>query len=97
MLEAMAKASGFRRPVRRAVMMAEIRPPWPWPSSGARPGSQHSTSNSSGPCSRCWRKLPRMSGSAIDELGEAALEYKFDGARVQVHRSGDDVVVYSRR
>jgi DNA ligase-1 len=35
--------------------------------------------------------------NAIEELGEAALEYKMDGARVQVHRSGDDVVVYSRR
>ncbi|PWU04041.1 MAG: ATP-dependent DNA ligase [Terriglobia bacterium] len=34
--------------------------------------------------------------TAIEELGEAALEYKFDGARVQVHRSGDDVRVFSR-
>ena len=34
---------------------------------------------------------------AIEELGEAALEWKLDGARVQVHKSGDDVVVYSRR
>lgn len=34
--------------------------------------------------------------SAIAELGEAALEYKFDGARVQVHRSGDEVKVFSR-
>jgi DNA ligase-1 len=34
--------------------------------------------------------------AAISELGEAALEYKMDGARVQVHRSGDDVVVFSR-
>jgi DNA ligase-1 len=33
---------------------------------------------------------------ALHQFGEAALEYKFDGARVQVHRSGDDVVVYSR-
>ena len=33
---------------------------------------------------------------AIQELGEAALEYKFDGARVQVHKSGDNVIVYSR-
>jgi DNA ligase-1 len=33
---------------------------------------------------------------ALSELGEAALEYKFDGARVQAHKSGDDVVVYSR-
>jgi DNA ligase-1 len=29
-------------------------------------------------------------------LGEASLEFKMDGARVQVHKSGDDVVVYSR-
>lgn len=33
---------------------------------------------------------------AIEQLGEAALEYKFDGARVQAHKSGDDVVVFSR-
>lgn len=34
---------------------------------------------------------------ALQELGEAALEYKFDGARVQVHKTGDQVAVYSRR
>ena len=33
---------------------------------------------------------------ALDDLGEAALEFKLDGARVQVHKSGDDVVVFSR-
>ena len=33
---------------------------------------------------------------AVSELGEAALEYKFDGARVQAHKSGDEVVIYSR-
>ena len=33
---------------------------------------------------------------ALEELGEAALEWKLDGARVQVHRSGDDIVVFSR-
>ena len=34
---------------------------------------------------------------AIAELGEAALEWKLDGARVQVHKSGEDIVVFSRR
>ncbi|MBL8212981.1 MAG: ATP-dependent DNA ligase [Bryobacterales bacterium] len=34
--------------------------------------------------------------TAIADLGEAALEFKMDGARVQVHRSGDEVRVYSR-
>src|ERR1700688_343481 len=33
---------------------------------------------------------------ALADLGEAALEFKMDGARVQVHKSGDDVMVYSR-
>jgi DNA ligase-1 len=33
---------------------------------------------------------------AIDQLGDAALEWKLDGARVQVHKSGDDVRVFSR-
>ena len=47
--------------------------------------------------------LPMLAGSAEDvagalaELGEAAVEYKLDGARVQIHRSGDEVRVYSRR
>ena len=33
---------------------------------------------------------------ALHVLGEGAFEYKMDGARVQVHRSGDDVRVYTR-
>jgi DNA ligase-1 len=34
---------------------------------------------------------------ALGQLGEAALEYKLDGARIQVHKSGDDVRVFSRQ
>jgi DNA ligase-1 len=47
--------------------------------------------------------LPMLAGSADDvaeaiaELGQAAVEWKLDGARVQIHRSGDEVRVYSRR
>jgi len=33
---------------------------------------------------------------AIEQLGEANLEYKLDGARVQVHKDGERVEVYSR-
>jgi len=33
---------------------------------------------------------------AIGELGEAALEWKLDGARIQVHRAGDEVAVFTR-
>jgi DNA ligase-1 len=33
---------------------------------------------------------------ALAELGEAAIEWKLDGARVQAHRDGDEVRVFSR-
>jgi DNA ligase-1 len=35
-------------------------------------------------------------GAALDRLGDAVLEHKLDGARIQVHRSGDEVRVFSR-
>jgi DNA ligase-1 len=35
--------------------------------------------------------------SALAELGEAGLEYKLDGARIQIHKSDDRVAVFSRR
>jgi DNA ligase-1 len=34
--------------------------------------------------------------AALGQLGEAALEYKLDGARIQVHKAGDEVKVFSR-
>ena len=34
--------------------------------------------------------------AALADLGDAALEFKLDGARIQVHKSGDEVVVFSR-
>ncbi|MEW6703780.1 MAG: ATP-dependent DNA ligase [Pseudomonadota bacterium] len=34
--------------------------------------------------------------SALAQLGTAALEWKVDGARVQVHKTGDAVAVYTR-
>jgi DNA ligase-1 len=35
-------------------------------------------------------------GDALTALGEASFEYKLDGARIQVHKAGDEVKVYSR-
>jgi DNA ligase 1 len=34
---------------------------------------------------------------ALSRLGEAAFEYKLDGARLQVHRAGDEVRVFTRQ
>jgi DNA ligase-1 len=36
-------------------------------------------------------------GDALSRLGQAALEFKLDGARVQVHRAGSDVRVFTRK
>ncbi|HEY4457343.1 MAG TPA: ATP-dependent DNA ligase [Pseudonocardiaceae bacterium] len=33
---------------------------------------------------------------AITELGQVRVEYKLDGARIQVHRDGDEVHIYTR-
>jgi len=33
---------------------------------------------------------------ALEALGEASFEYKLDGARIQVHKAGDEVKVYTR-
>ena len=34
--------------------------------------------------------------SAVEELGRVSVEWKLDGARIQVHRSGDEVRIYTR-
>jgi DNA ligase 1 len=43
--------------------------------------------------------LAQTAGSvaaAFERLGAAAIEWKLDGARIQVHRSGEDVAVFTR-
>jgi DNA ligase-1 len=35
-------------------------------------------------------------GAALETTGEASVEYKLDGARIQVHRAGDHVRIYTR-
>jgi DNA ligase-1 len=34
---------------------------------------------------------------ALSDLGTAAVEWKFDGARVQIHKEGDNITLFSRR
>jgi DNA ligase-1 len=36
-------------------------------------------------------------GEALERLGEAAFEYKLDGARIQLHKAGDEVRVFTRQ
>lgn len=35
-------------------------------------------------------------GAALERLGRAAFEYKLDGARIQLHKAGDEVRVFTR-
>ncbi|WP_461187319.1 ATP-dependent DNA ligase [Arthrobacter sp. Z4-13] len=35
-------------------------------------------------------------GAALETTGEASVEYKLDGARIQVHRAGNEVRIYTR-
>ena len=98
-VEAIAHAAG--RPaaeVRRALMMAGSLP------SVARAALSGDETELSALAVQLFQPvLPMLAGSAEDvaealtELGEAALEYKLDGARVQIHRRDDEVRVYSRR
>jgi DNA ligase-1 len=41
-------------------------------------------------------KTAETTAAAIDSLGEAIVEQKLDGLRIQVHREGDRVAVFSR-
>ncbi|HZT30688.1 MAG TPA: ATP-dependent DNA ligase [Bryobacteraceae bacterium] len=98
MLEAVAKASGAAADqVRRAVMLA-----------GDIAGVARALAES-GPAGlarfqiELFRPVQPMLAqtaddvdAALDGLGEAALEFKFDGARVQVHRAAGEVRVFSR-
>ena len=43
-------------------------------------------------CSRCSPIPPTTSTRRCRRLGDAALEYKLDGARIQVHKAGDEIV-----
>ncbi len=35
-------------------------------------------------------------GAALDRIVPAAVEWKLDGARIQVHRDGEDVQIFTR-
>ena len=99
MLEAVAKAAGVpAEGVRRARMMAGSL------ASVAKAALSADKAELAAIATQLFRPVhPMLAGSAEDaseavaELGEAALEYKLDGARIQIHKSGDQVAVYSRR
>jgi DNA ligase-1 len=99
MIDALAKASGISSErIRRAAMIAGGTIPL------ARPLLEEGETGLARFDIQLFRPLQPMlaqtakdMADAMGQLGEAALEYKFDGARVQAHKSGDQVAIYSRR
>ena len=98
MVEAVAKASGLASErVRRAAMLAgDI-------ARVARAALEQGEAGLAQYDVQLFRPIQPMLAQSADDvpealacIGEAALEYKMDGARVQVHKSGGDVIVYSR-
>ena len=98
LVEAVAKASGLAGArVRRAAMLA----------GDLAPVAQAALSGGAAALDafglRVMQPIQPMLADAADDveeaiasLGDAALEYKLDGARIQVHKADRDVVVFSR-
>jgi DNA ligase-1 len=98
LVEAVARAAGVPPSrVRRAAMLAGALPPV------ARVALIEGEAGLSRFLLRPFQPVqPMLADSAVDVgqamavLGDASLEYKLDGARVQVHKVDDDVRVFSR-
>ncbi|MDJ0892154.1 MAG: ATP-dependent DNA ligase [Gammaproteobacteria bacterium] len=100
MAEAIAEAAGVPAPaVRRAWMLADD------PGAVATAALDHGVAGLSRFRLTVLRPVQPMLAQSANDVAdalalladEAALEYKLDGARVQVHKSGDTVRVFTRR
>jgi len=99
MLEALAKASGVNPAMlRRAVMMAGDmgRVARSVFESGPA-GLDQYTVQLFRPVQPMLAQTAEDVAAALGDLGAAARDFKFDGARVQVHQAGDEVQVFTRR
>ena len=98
MVEAVAKAAGLpARDVRRAVMMAgELGAVARRALTEGETGLRQVGFRLFQPVHPMLAQSAESVADALTQLGRAALEYKLDGARIQVHRAGSEVKVYSR-
>jgi DNA ligase-1 len=104
LLEAVARASGVAAArVRRAAMLAGALAPVARAVLVDDPGNAGNEAALSRFTFQLFQPIQPMLAETADdvtaalaELGEASFEYKLDGARIQVHKAGDDVKVYSR-
>lgn len=99
LVEAVAKASGIRAPsIRRAVMMAGALAPV------ARAALVTGEASLAGFGVQLFQPVQPMLAQPAEDVNEAlvqlhsdvSLEWKLDGARIQAHKRGNDVRVFSR-
>ncbi|MFL6139198.1 MAG: ATP-dependent DNA ligase [Frankiaceae bacterium] len=98
MVDAVARASGVPvADVRRAVMLAGALPPVAAAAmaEGAA-GLARFRLRVGQPLQPMLAQTATSVEGAVERLGEAAVDWKLDGVRVQVHRDGDDVAVFTR-
>ena len=98
MIDAVAKASGVPpAAVRRAAMLCGAVAPV---AADALAGGESGLASYGLQVGRPVQPMLASTASSVDEaigkLGHAALEWKLDGIRVQVHKNGADVAVFSR-
>jgi DNA ligase-1 len=98
MLEALASASGVPAAVvRRAVMIGGgIAPTARAALAQGQAGLERFAIRPMRPILPMLAQPAASPEAAIAALGEAAFEWKVDGARVQVHKAGDEVRVFTR-
>jgi DNA ligase-1 len=98
MADAVAKAAGVRpEPVRRALMLSGDLP------ATATIALSQGEAGLEAVGFELFRPVQPMLAAtapsveeAVEELGEVSVEWKLDGIRIQIHRRGDDVRVYTR-
>jgi DNA ligase-1 len=98
MVEAVAKAAGLGvHIVRRAAMMAGSLAQVATPAlEGGEPALAIFSVQVMRPVQPMLAQSANTVDEALDEIGRATLELKLDGARIQIHKSGGDVRIYSR-
>src|SRR5579864_2058845 len=96
--DAVARASNVSpASVRRAAMLAGDLPPVAQAAAAGGPAAlSRFALEPFQPIQPMLAESARDVTGALDALGEASFEYKLDGARIQVHRLGDEVRVFSR-
>ena len=98
MVEAIARAAGVPGPeVRRAVMLRGALGPVAEAALAAGvPGLREFHLQVGRPLRPMLASTAPTIEAAMERVGEAAVEWKLDGARVQVHKAGGEVAVFTR-